>query len=106
MLKILFVASALTLACTNLASAGGDPSPGAVSESATILGTVNVAAANLAIASVGLGGGTTLTGTTLTGTTATVTRTPTGDIVVTSDTGSTFTVLAGYLAELILAYFT
>lgn len=101
MLKILFVASALTLACTNLASAGGDPSPGAVSESATILGTVNVAAANSAIASVGLGGGTTLTGTT-----ATVTRTPAGDIVVTSDTGSTFTVLAGYLAQLILAYFT
>jgi len=101
MLKSILVASALTLASANFAVAGGDPSPGAVSPSGTILGTVSVASANQAIAAVGLGDGQTLRGTT-----ATVSRTPTGDMVVTTDGGGQFIVQAGFVAQLILAYFT
>ncbi len=102
MLKSILVASALTFASANVGLAGGDPTPGSpASPAGLILGVVNVAAANNAIAAVGLG-----TGATLTGTSATVTRTPTGNIIVTSDTGSVFTVSAGFVAQLILAYFT
>jgi hypothetical protein len=101
MFKALILASSFALVSPNLALAGGNPSPGAVSEGATILGAVNVATANQAIASVGLGGAMTLTGST-----ATITRSPSGDITVTSDTGSSFTVSAGFVAQLLLAYFT
>lgn len=101
MLKTLLVVSVLTLISTNLASAGGNPSPGSVSEAGTILGTVSVATANNAIAAVGFGGEITLTGRT-----ATVRRSQAGDITVTSEDGSTFRVSAGFVARLILAYFT
>jgi hypothetical protein len=101
MFKILAITAALSIASVGLANAGGDPSPGAVSENAVILGTVSVASANAAIAAVGLGSGATLRGTS-----ATVTRTPTGAIVVTTDAGQSFTVQGGFVAQLILAYFT
>lgn len=100
MLKSLLISSVLALASASFANAGGDPSPGPASENAVVLGTVSVGTANQAIASVGLSGAVTLTGTT-----ATVTRAATGDISVTSDSGSTFTVSAGFVAQLILSYF-
>lgn len=101
MFKALIIASSLTFVSSHVAFAGGNPSPGAVSEAGTILGSVNVATANQALNSVGLGGATTLTGST-----ATVTRLPNGDVTVTSDSGSIFTVSAGWVARLILSYFT
>lgn len=101
MIKVIAVAAALSIGSGGLAMAGGDPSPGPASETAVILGTVSVASANQAIAAVGLGGPTTLSGST-----ATVTRTPAGDITVSSDGGQTFTVAAGFVAQLILAYFS
>lgn len=104
MIKVLAVAAALSVGSVGLATAGGDPSPGAVSENAVVLGTVSVATANQAIAAVAAatGGG----GVTLSGTTATVTQTPAGDITVSTDAGQSFTVSAGFVSQLLLAYFT
>ena len=100
MFKAIILASAVSVASANLAFAGGHPSPGPVSEAGIVLGTTSVAMANKAIAQFNLPGAVTLTGTN-----ATVTRTPTGDIVVSSNTGATYRVSAGYVAQLILAYF-
>ena len=101
MFKAVILASAIAATSANLALAGGNPAPGPVSEAGTILGTTSVASANQAIAAAGVTGATTLTGTT-----ATVTRTPSGDIIVSTDTGTSFTLSAGYVAQLILNYFS
>lgn len=96
MFKTFLVASALTLATANLAIAGGATTQGSVSEAGIVLGSVSVSQFNSLAP--------TIAGATLTGTTATVTVASNGDVTIRTDTGATFTIAAGFVANLLASY--